>query len=256
MNSPNKEKLFTRIKKMIPEQTKKPLRSLIPPAQYAGQICQIPRDKVGAIRNRNAVFLWIPKTAGATLYNALDKHICTKLLNISYAKLRFQNKGLVTFGHMDYTQLVNAGLVGTQFDESAFKFCFSRNPYSRAVSLFSFSKKRGWIDEEMSFLEFCRKIENGVPEIGLFNVKDLSLCNPQSRWLKGVCPDFVGRMENFNADLSHVFTLLDLMAPRMIMSKNLTEHSPYRDYYCPESRDIVMRYYLEDFDRFGYSTRL
>lgn len=256
----NRHKPFTRIKRMILGQVKRPLRPLIPPivsvAQYVGQVCLIPRDKIGAKRNRNAVFLWIPKTAGATLYSALDKQICTKILDLPAAKLRFQNKGLVTFGHLEYAQLVKEGLVETQFDESAFKFLFCRNPYSRAVSLYCFSKRRRWINEQMSFLEFCRKIESGVHDIGLFNVQGLSLCNPQSRWLKGVCPDFIGRMENFDEDLGRLFQLLNLTVPEMIISKNLTEHSPYREYYCPKSRDIVARYYAEDFKRFAYSVKL
>lgn len=238
---------------MVPEPAKIPLRLLIPHALYAGQVCQIPRDVVGAMRNRNAVFLWIPKTAGATLYETLDKHVCTKLLDLPAAKLRFRNRGLVTFGHMEYTKLLEAGLVTAKFDESAFKFCFSRNPYSRAVSLYFFSRKRGWIAEEMSFLEFCRKIDDGVDDIGLFNVKDLSLCNPQSRWLRGVRPDFVGRVENFDDDLRQLFQLLDLNLPGTVTARNLTEHSPYMEYYCQESRDIVERYYKEDFERFGYS---
>ena len=247
------EKLLTRIKKILPEQAKKPVRSFI---CYMRDVSQIPRDAIGTVRNRNAVFLWIPKTAGATLHAALDRHICTKLLDLPSAKRRFWNKGLVTFGHMDYAQLVHSGIVGSHFDDSAFKFCFSRNPYSRAVSLYFFSRKRHWIAEELSFLEFCRQIENGVHDIGLFNVQELSLCNPQARWLRGINPDFVGRLENFDADLRHVFESLDLTFPDMLNAENRTAHSPYRDYYCPKSIDIVARFYSEDFERFGYSLKL
>src|SRR6056297_2341307 len=116
-----------RIKQIVPERVKKPIRSFMWLMQNVGQI---PRDMVGSVRNRDAVFLWIPKTAGATLYSALDRHICTKLLHLTAARIRFRNKGLVTFGHMDYAQLVEIGLVRARFDQSAFKFCFSRNPYS------------------------------------------------------------------------------------------------------------------------------
>ena len=247
------ERVLARIKQMLPEHAKKPVRSLI---WYMLDVSQIPRDAVGAMRNRNAVFLWIPKTAGTTLHTALDKNICSKFLDLPSAKRRFRNKGLVTFGHMDYAQLVQTGLVGSRFDETAFKFCFSRNPYSRAVSLYFFAIKRNWITEELSFLEFCRRIENGVHDIGLFNVQEMSQCNPQTRWLRGVDPDFVGRLEDFDADLRRVFESLDLTVPDMFSAKNSTAHSPYRDYYCPESIDIVARFYSEDFERFGYSVKL
>ena len=252
----SRENVLTQIKKELPQVAKNSWRSFLPYARFAGQFFHIPRDAVGATRNRDAVFLWIPKTAGATLYKALDIHICTKLLELPWAKLRFRNRGLVTFGHMEYAQLVKAGVVGSRFDEGAFKFCFSRNPYSRAVSLYFFSKKRRWIAEELSFLEFCRQLENGVHDIGLFNVRELSLCNPQVRWLRGVIPDFVGRLEDFDTDLRHVFESLDLPVPETIGEENTTAHSAYRDYYCPESIDIVARFYLEDFERFGYSLKL
>ena len=252
----SKENVLTRIKKKLPERAKRPWRSFLLYSQFFGQFFYIPRDAVGAMRNRNAVFLWIPKTAGATLYKALDIHICMKLLDLPSAKLRFRNKGLATFGHMEYAQLVEAGVVGSRFDESAFKFCFSRNPYSRAVSLYFFSAKRGWIAEGLSFLDFCRRIENGVHDIGLFNVVDLSLCNPQVRWLRGVNPDFVGKLEDFDTDLRHIFGSLNLPEPNTIGAENSTVHSSYRDYYCPESIDIVARFYSEDFERFGYSLTL
>ena len=242
-----------RIKQIIPERVKKPIRPLIWLMRNVGQI---PRDTVGGFRNGNAVFLWIPKTAGATLYSVLDRHICTKLLHLTEARIRFRNKGLVTFGHMDYAQLVENGVVGAGFDNTAFKFCFSRNPYSRAVSLYCFSRKRQWIDQKISFLDFCQMIERGVDDIGLFNVQGLSLSNPQTRWLRGVVPDFVGRVENFDEDLRRVFEALRLSVPEKIRAKNRTSHSPYRDYYCVESARIVSKVYADDFERFDYAPQL
>lgn len=219
-------------------------------------IAQIPRDAVGGFRNRNAVFLWIPKTAGATLYTALDRHICTKLLHPTAARIRFQNRGLVTFGHMDYPQLLEAGIIRTGFHQSAFKFCFSRNPYSRAISLYFFSRKRRWIAADVSFLDFCKMIEKGVDDIGLYNMRGLSMSNPQTRWLRGVNPDFIGRVENFDEDLNRLFDELGFGVPGQIVAQNRTAHSPYRDYYCPESARIVAKVYADDFERFDYSPKL
>jgi hypothetical protein len=47
-----------------------------------------------------------------------------------------------------------------------------------------------------------------------------------------------------------------LNVPDMPKAENRTVHSPYRDYYCHESIDIVARVYSEDFERFGYSVKL
>ncbi len=97
---------------------------------------------LGSKNKPNAVFIWIPKNAGTSLYNMLQEHSCIKVKEASKIKQRFSQRGLVTFAHMDYAQLVEQNYIRPEYDESSFKFCFSRNPYDRAVSLYVYLTKR------------------------------------------------------------------------------------------------------------------
>ena len=199
---------------------------------------------------KKAVFIWIPKTAGASFYSCLD---APKLwVSLHRVKYRFANVGTVTFGHMDYTELVRKGYVSRQFDESAYKFAFARNPYGRAVSLYFYLRKYGILPSEESFLAFCRRLhEKGCEPIGLYNVSGLSQCNPQSRWTENIEMDFIGRFETIAEDSEKVFRTLGLQnvhLPRI----NKTDHGGYEEYYCRESKEIIEEFYAEDFRNFGY----
>ena len=159
----------------------------------------------------------------------------------------------MTFGHMDYANLVRSDYVSPEFDRSSYKFCFSRNPFARAVSLYIYLCGES---KDFTFLDFCRQLsQNGAHPVGLYNRKRNSQCNPQIRWIESLDVDFVGQVENLSDDIAQVMTTIGLRheAPRLI---NATKHAIYSSYYCQESRDIVLDYYGEDFQRFGYSTEI
>ncbi|MDA0321191.1 MAG: sulfotransferase family 2 domain-containing protein [Verrucomicrobia bacterium] len=203
-------------------------------------------------RGRNAVFIWIPKNAGTSIFNMLN---APQFKTAYHAKYRFAQRGTVTFTHMDYAELVSQGHVSRRFDRSAFKFAFSRNPYARAVSLYFYLRaaKCPGAGQE-SFLAFCRELgERGCDPIGLFNVNGTSQCNPQVRWIEHTRLDFLGSVETLEADLKRLFEELKLphTAP---LHLNQIERNDYSEYYCPESAEIVRAFYREDFEAFGYET--
>jgi hypothetical protein len=153
---------------------------------------------------------------------------------------------------MSYRELVGRGYVSRAFDESAFKFCITRNPYDRAVSLFHYLLQKRRIPGETSFLEFCRLLyETSCEPIGLFNTRGLSQCNPQVRWIEGIDLDFRGEFESLEADLKEIAALVGL-DPVDVAHLNATPHKQYREYYCEESRDIIRDFYWEDFLAFDY----
>lgn len=208
------------------------------------------REYLRGRSRRKAVFIWIPKTAGASFYSCLD---APKLwVSLHRVKYRFANTGTVTFGHMDYSGLVRAGLVSRRFDEAAYKFAFVRNPYGRAVSLYFYLKKYGILPADGSFLQFCRRLhQEGCEPIGLYNVSGLSQCNPQTRWVENIQMDFIGRFETIEDDSEKVFSALGLQGvhlPRI----NKTDHGGYEEYYCRESKEIIEKFYAEDFRNFDY----
>jgi len=161
----------------------------------------------------------------------------------------------VTFGHMSYQELVRNGYVSSDYDRRSFKFSFVRNPWDRAVSLYFYLKKVGFIHKNKKFRTFLYEIEDdALPPIGLFHSKALSQCNKQLDWItdeKGrVFVDFVGRYENIESDFSRVCE--ELSIERQLPRRNITAHSHYTRHYDQESRKIVERVYAGDIDYFGY----
>ncbi|MGD8977603.1 MAG: sulfotransferase family 2 domain-containing protein [Gammaproteobacteria bacterium] len=220
-------------------------------ADYSGlSLC---KSYLHALGQPKAVFIWIPKTAGTSIFSLLD---APKLKSLHLARFRFPNRGIVTFGHMDYAELVRRDIVSASFDRAAFKFAFCRNPYERAVSLFHYVQRYGVLAADEIFLSFCRRLAAGeCDDIGLYNVEGLSQCNPQTRWLRDVELDFLGRFETLEADTRRLAAQLGLdahTAPHL----NASEREDHRGYYCAESRQIVEQFYADDFHRFGYDMNL
>lgn len=220
--------------------------------EYSGLVRAVARMR--ALGQQNSVFIWIPKNAGSSFFNLYREYgNAVKCKTPHLAKYRFPQKGHVTFGHMDYYELVSSGYVTREFDRSAYKFCFSRDPFARAVSLFFYLNGE---TSELTFLDFCRNLAaNGAYPIGLYNRRRNSQCNPQVRWIENFSLDFVGRVETLAEDISKAMLAIDLAAaePDIV---NSTNHAPYQKYYCPESRDIVAEFYAEDFQHFGYPDEL
>ena len=209
-----------------------------------------------SIGRRDAVFVWIPKTAGTSVFEVLKDNGCLKAYTTEEVRCEFPQRGLVTFAHMDYGGLVREGYVTQSFDRSAYKFAFCRNPYDRAVSLYYYLRSRDRIDRDHTFLSFCRQLRDEGPDaIGLYNWKGTSQCNPQVAWLEGVELDFIGRFESIDEDFNRV--LAELGSPSCkLPTKNKIDRKNYRDYYCDESRSIIADLYRNDFAAFGYATDL
>jgi len=212
---------------------------------------------IGLLQSRNkpnAVFIWIPKTAGTSVWLGLG---ATKLRILHSAKYSFTNRGIVTFGHMDYSRLVSEGIVKSNFDDTAFKFAFARNPYARAVSLFNYLQKiTKRIPTDESFLDFCRRLHtSGCPPIGLYNVLGLSQCNPQVRWTENISMDYIGKVESIDKDFESISSRLGLKT-NALPHANKSYSSSYLDYYCRESKEIIQDFYKEDFIAFHYSQEL
>jgi len=208
------------------------------------------KHRVQNRNNPNAVFIWIPKNAGTSVYKTLKRRGCLKAKKLARVKYRFDQQGLVTFGHIDYARLVEEGYISQSFNRKAFKFCFSRNPYDRAISLYEYFRPsfKGGI----SFLRFVRLIqEEGVPPIGLFNAHKMSTCNPQVRWVEKLSIDYCGSFENLQEDFNAILQKLNLPETEL-KHLNRSTRARIQEYYDLETKQRVESIYREDFEHFGY----
>ena len=199
----------------------------------------------------DAIFIWIPKAAGTTIYEFLGKP--PKFKSATDLLFKNPNKGLITATHLDYAKAVRKGYIDSKFFEKAYKFAFVRNPYERAISLYEYHRKMGFINDKLTFEAFLSWLYYNPPEeIGLKIRYGLSLCNPQSRWLNNIQLDFLGRVENFEADIKKVAADSGIQINRTGI-KNQSERADFWTYYNQTTIALVNAIYKEDFENFGYT---
>ncbi len=211
-------------------------------------------------KNRDVLFIWIPKAAGSSIYKALNdsRYKCRRLLNrekngaIESPYTDFDNKGIVTFGHTSIDALIDNAIMEKDFFESAFKFCFVRNPWDRLVSLFFY---RGLNEKYESFRQFCMTFKDQVIEpIGLYNSKLNSQYNDQISWIIGkngrLLVDFIGRYERLEEDFEKICSILGIRGK--LPHKNVTKHLNYKEYYDSLTIEIVKEKYRRDIEFLGY----
>lgn len=200
---------------------------------------------------KNIVFIWIPKTGGTSIFRILEHYNGRKYLDIDDLSENFGNRGITTFGHISYADLIQANFINDAFHQNSYKFTFVRNPYDRLVSLYSYFKKMNRIPQNLSFAGFCEKATN-PDNIGLHNVKGFSQCNPQITWLNKVNVDFIGKFENLSVDIKKLLKNLGMYRHHHLPHKNRSNHKHYLDYYDNSTLALINEFYLEDFKKFNY----
>lgn len=200
----------------------------------------------------DVVFIWIPKSAGTSIYNWLNEEIgMLKLKEPVAVRGGFPGKGPVTFGHMDLVELMNNGWVDPSYMERAFSFTIVRNPYSRARSLFKYLKKRKRVNED--FTGFLERVARGVEPVGLYNSACLSQANPQCRWTKNPdgsnLVDEFWKLEELEAALPNIRSKTGARNTPGMLNKSSGRSQDM------SARDIalIQDIYQEDFETFGYS---
>jgi hypothetical protein len=203
-------------------------------------------------------FIWIPKTAGSSLFVWLNGELGMLKLKEPEKYRAFPGYGAVTFSHCHYLSLREAGYVSDAFHNRAFRFSVVRNPYWRAVSLYRYLKVHN-IQYPHSFVEFLDEVYRHRPPVGLYNVRGLSQCNPQMDWLQDadgqMVADHIYRIDDLDQlqlDIAARFGPAKNPIPRRNTSRSqtsplelLTKHS--------ESVPLIKQIYSRDFDVLGFS---
>ena len=66
-----------------------------------------------------------------------------------------------------------------------------------------------------------------------------------------VIVDFVGHLETIQRDFQQICDVLSVDAS--LPYKNRSSHHNYREYYTPQTRQLVAKHFRNDINRFGYS---
>lgn len=205
----------------------------------------------------DAVFVWIPKTAGTSLWAVLRARGGGLYRHPTTVRWEFPGRGLASFGHLRYADLVRTGLVSRDFDRSAHKFCIVRDPFDRTTSLYEYLLVHGRLRPDLRFEEFTALLRDRCYEpIGLYNSRGLSQCNPQVTWIVddegNRIVDEIGRFEDLGVIAGSLHRRLGTSPT--IPHENRSDHTSRRDRYyaSPQARRDVEAAYREDFEAFGY----
>ena len=126
-----------------------------------------------------------------------------------------------------------------------FRFTFVRNPFSRLVSEYHYTKLEASAFS-LSFKDFCLDLDKNLNEYA-YKFHNLTLCD----YLNDYPIDFIGRLENFQEDFNLVCGKIGI-PKQQLPHKNATKHKHYTEYYDDETKQIVAEKYAKDIEYFGY----
>ena len=200
---------------------------------------------------RDILFIWIPKTAGTSIFSSLEKQGMGKLKTPELYK-KFDNKGMVTFGHVKHLFLLKNAYISQEYVKNAYKFAFVRNPWDRLASLFFYYKKEKIIiPQDMTFERFCYLVyESKIPPVGEYNRRGLSQCNQQIDWLDGGDIDFIGKYENLQNDFNIVCEQISI--PKYKLGHMNKTGQSYKQHYTSSLIKLVGDIYKDDINKFNY----
>lgn len=214
---------------------------------------------LSGIGKRNSIFIWIPKNAGQNV-SAYFEQLCgmQKLKDVRDIEEKFVAQGPYTFGHICLDELLNESFVPKYFEESAFVFAISRNPYTRFASLYSHHLSEKIIPVEASFRDFAKMVGSpNLTPIGLYNGKSLSMCNRQTDWLKNIDVNFLASVENLPEDVESISRKLvgeDAKRKPILRRPYEKNFSSIEEIFDDYIISFVKEFYSQDFKDLGYST--
>jgi hypothetical protein len=226
--------------------------------------------------DKKIAFVHIPKTGGTTVNKILIRY---------FGRMSFEEgltKNSIARRHWTKHQLIEHDQSFSDF----FWFCFVRNPWERMVSEWRYHLMQASDDKVENLISEAAHlaIERGLPSIeaedleeariktGVFFYQDfkefaefaIKRCEsertfwdnhwrPQSDFIDDSM-DFIGRMEEYEADVKRVFSLLGISKIGKIPKRNASGPKiDYRTLYDTRTRDMVGEFYSEDIRQFGYS---
>lgn len=146
--------------------------------------------------------------------------------------------------------------IDREYFNKMFKFCFVRNPWDRAVSMYKYRCQENLYNMRYghtSFRDFVIKGLRNHEEP--FTYPDVKYLKDQYSWmlLDGEMKmDFIGRFENIDEDWKKLCNLINIEYTEL-PRKNYTKHKNYREYYTTKTKNIISKVYSRDIETFNYT---
>lgn len=208
-------------------------------------------------KKRNFIYFAVPKTATHSVRQALNQSRVDGdwEQQVLFAKQGEQRQSIpipavakIVHGHISVAQI--RPHLEESFWNTAFKFAFVRNPYSRFLSVCTFLNRRNdWFaDNALQWMKSAIKEPRFQQRI---------LVRPQFEMLSDLdgkfALDFIGRYETLQTDMDQICKILG--EPNVELGwKNQTPRLQQSIDYDDELRQLVADFYKVDFDQFDYST--
>jgi hypothetical protein len=200
-------------------------------------------------QSRRFLFIHIYKTAGTSISHALSPYALVKLeklanrISTSLGQKKLFNSSPYPI-HITASQLIDKlGLV--DFD-SYFSFAIVRNPWDWQVSLYNYMLKNtahhqhALVSSLGGFTAYIHwRSENGfaLQRDFIYNNNELLV-------------DYVGRFESLNNDFQEITSRIGVQAS--LPKLNVSNSTPYHQFYTEETRDLVAKMFEPDIIQFGY----
>lgn len=192
------------------------------------------------------IFIHIPKTAGSSIRSTLQPYSIpkqtSKLLKHFNLPSNYQK-----FSFRLHASLQDAeNKIPNDIFTSYKKIAFVRNPWDRLVSTFAYKvhgtddKDRNRNDSFEKFIHREFKRKDRQQAFYLLNRHGKLAC------------DFIGRFESLSEDYNEMQVLLNIPLSTLPQLNASKRQNTYRDYYTPQTKELVAKYYQDDIKLFGY----
>ena len=183
--------------------------------------------------DKKCVFFHIPKTAGISISNSLFGDIKWGHRNVDFYKSHY----------------------GEKVFNSLYKFCFVRNPYDRLFSAYTFLNEGGINNQDLEFSNSYLQEFASFDEFVLKGLEKEEIMNwvhfkPQYTFVcdenDNIVMDFVGKMENLNADFNAVCKHLNIESELQKLNMSATKKNNFSE----KVKTMIKLKYQKDFNLF------
>ena len=162
----------------------------------------------------------------------------------------------ICHNHLPMAWMLESGLVPREEYERRFTFAFTRNPWTRAISLWRLQTQMGHERGDGSFRSYIEYLRDHRDLVAYkVGSKKYAITSPQVHWLMPDM-DFIGSYERLNDDFAVVAEAVGM--PGFELTRHVSYHGGNKkkvsasDVYDDELIELVRDLYADDVDLLGY----